>query len=1396
MRKLKLFLAALAMIVGGVNCAWAYTVNDLTSAGWEEVTSLPTSNSDLGKYYYVFWATEADLMLAEENGQGKDGDSQENQLTGVYRTPADPASDKTKVWILEYNSTYLYGIRNLSNPQLLLQTRENATYRIQAAWERRQSIWTKWDFIYADGKWTIQNKLGSDKGGGDNNWMGPWDKDAFQDNMVVAGNAGGNGNAKSTFKIYRKLRINYNGISYNYASATSASPLDVTGLIANANFDHVTAGWDIIGEGANAFNTDYTAFEAFHRVSGVSQDLTDIPNGKYTVSVQVGCRDDNDEKVEENLPHLIATSAFHTVSVASNASNKDNFDNTAKAMSEDANYGKISVDVIVTDRNLNITLSETNNNTWPVYDNFTLTYSGPTVAGNAIALPDGGAMTAGQWYYFDIPAAAEYNAKATTISDIVYTTDGTILIENESTITQNFTVSDNSLTKARYYVKSSSPNNLVIAVSADTYTLNESSKTTSITAGQYLNSLTTFVVTYPDAETTSSDELTLVGTATATLLKGESSVATGTLAANNSAKALTATFDNVVLDPTSTYTIQIAAGVFGYEGNAVNEAISISFNTGVIADGVYYFKRSGTENYLTRGGNYGTENVTDKFGISFEASLQPDGTYTLKNVDQSLVDNTTKYLNEQYTDQTAAYKWTIEATTDGYLLKRANGSYVTTTEEGTWHYNYMSNAADKASAIVWTILTKSEYQNSLSARKDNEAKAIAKAASVTASTETELISKLVDFVAIDMTSSISNASLTENADGWTAVSYNSQRRNQAGEAESKYDAIRFNGTAEVWSYIGGAEQTIAGLPEGIYKLTVKSVWRIGDANQAGRAAGEANVTAWMYATSDGVTDYTQLKSWYDHQAANTAAVKNSTNDDYVNTVYVYVPSGKDLTIGIASPSWSGTIWMPFCSWTLTRYETLDNAKEELAAAINAAEANLGFEIGEYAPYNNVDALQTLAAAKAINVDEASGAVIVAATTALTEATWTANTEEVNAIAGGEHLDSYTHQGNYDLANGWSTGGDPYGYKTRIQGISEGTNNIGLEGLNDRRALLVKFGTSYGEAAGYTLPLKANTTYKFSFTYGLWNEDVLIEKRLKVVSPSGETIAMTPDVVSKNEGDKNTCGHVNKDAWYSYEAYFTTSEAGNYVLNIENVDGNNQRQMAFADLVLKKAVAEDVTIAESADYTPVAKYANVTFNRTLVEGWNGLVLPFDMTVDEAKDAFNATAVKDLGSVTSGENGAVLNFVDAAEIKAGRPFMLKAAAGTSYTINNVLLTDDALQTVQKASDGNAAVYTFTGTYAGTTDLTNVTFFLINGTKYYYHTAGVNSSSAKAFRAYFVNETPTAHNSRVSFNFGDDTTTGIEAISTKTMGGEVYNLNGQKVEKAQKGLYIVNGKKVVIK
>ena len=41
-----------------------------------------------------------------------------------------------------------------------------------------------------------------------------------------------------------------------------------------------------------------------------------------------------------------------------------------------------------------------------------------------------------------------------------------------------------------------------------------------------------------------------------------------------------------------------------------------------------------------------------------------------------------------------------------------------------------------------------------------------------------------------------------------------------------------------------------------------------------------------------------------------------------------------------------------------------------------------------------------------------------------------------------------------------------------------------------------------------------------------------------------------------------------------------------------------------------------------------------------------------------------------------------------------------------------------------------------------------------------------------------------------------TGITSITADSLNDTIYNLNGQKVEKATKGLYIINGKKVIKK
>lgn len=77
--------------------------------------------------------------------------------------------------------------------------------------------------------------------------------------------------------------------------------------------------------------------------------------------------------------------------------------------------------------------------------------------------------------------------------------------------------------------------------------------------------------------------------------------------------------------------------------------------------------------------------------------------------------------------------------------------------------------------------------------------------------------------------------------------------------------------------------------------------------------------------------------------------------------------------------------------------------------------------------------------------------------------------------------------------------------------------------------------------------------------------------------------------------------------------------------------------------------------------------------------------------------------------------------------------------------------------------------------------------------------NNSTVAVGKAYL--DLTGVSGSREFFSFFDDETTGINAIDVENANAEVknnvyYNLNGQRVANPSKGLYIVNGKKVIMK
>ncbi len=483
--------------------------------------------------------------------------------------------------------------------------------------------------------------------------------------------------------------------------------------------------------------------------------------------------------------------------------------------------------------------------------------------------------------------------------------------------------------------------------------------------------------------------------------------------------------------------------------------------------------------------------------------------------------------------------------------------------------------------------------------------------------------------------------------------------------------------------------------------------------------------------------------------------------------------------------------------TKTASDALTAANELLVSSLKAAETKLstitsgdityGFEKGEYAPYVIGKAQVTITNMK--EDDNISDTKVAAADASeLYDAVasifgWTANTEEVNAIYDGTLKNAPIQATSENVVlPGWNT---VIG-NTR-QTFQGSDSKACLAGADDQTGLFVHTGTyQYGNTAGYTMPLKAGY-YRVSVKYCSWEGTSNNGLGLTILKKDGDAVA------TKNFG-ANSTNVSNSSAFKKAVMDFEVKEAGNYVLSIY-ANGNT----FMTDFYILKATATDLTLDEAATYTPEAAYANVTLKRTLVQGWNGLVLPFDMTVADAKTTFGASDVKAFSGISvDATKGTTLKFKDATSIEAGVPVMIKVTdtpASNEYKIDNVFLpgTDLAPQSYTE----NDVTYSFQGTYANT-NLAGKTFALIQGSHIYNYDGTETSVNAKTFRAYFLNETPEASESKLyGFDLGD-IETGITEVKRKANGNadKMFDLQGRSVKNAAKGLYIKNGKKVIVK
>ncbi len=241
----------------------------------------------------------------------------------------------------------------------------------------------------------------------------------------------------------------------------------------------------------------------------------------------------------------------------------------------------------------------------------------------------------------------------------------------------------------------------------------------------------------------------------------------------------------------------------------------------------------------------------------------------------------------------------------------------------------------------------------------------------------------------------------------------------------------------------------------------------------------------------------------------------------------------------------------------------------------------------------------------------------------------------------------------------------------------------------------------------------------------------------------------------------------------------------------------QARASKITVTVKVPVAKDYTLDENSVNTIEAyENANVTLKRTFYKDgeWNTLCLPF--AVADAKTAFDGAELREVDTKKS--NGNTIVFKEATAIEAGKPYLIKWANSSAAAVNvekkfeGVTLV--AAATPVEVNEG----ISFKGFYKMTeaNELGASVAAIGAGNKLFKVTEG----KMKGFRAAFVLSSgaeATKYNVVI-----DGTATGIEdlVIDGVKANGRVYNLNGQYVGNSlnglQPGLYIQNGKKIVVK
>ena len=381
-------------------------------------------------------------------------------------------------------------------------------------------------------------------------------------------------------------------------------------------------------------------------------------------------------------------------------------------------------------------------------------------------------------------------------------------------------------------------------------------------------------------------------------------------------------------------------------------------------------------------------------------------------------------------------------------------------------------------------------------------------------------------------------------------------------------------------------------------------------------------------------------------------------------------------------------------------------------------------------------------------------------------------------------------GNHGFAKTFEVNATPGNYYVCAYGIDDTDGNILLNGVGNDITILAPFTVSYNANGGngapsaqekrydITLTLSSTVPTRTGYTFTGWNTAA---DGTGTAYAAGATYSANADVTLYAQWTHHTTSGID---------WNPSANSGTFLMPAYNVEVSTE---------LWYLVNEEKTRAEN-----IAAYGEKSdffLNRTLTANvWNTFASPFAIAAADMEKYFGAGAkVRQLNTTEVDGTVLTLNFTDATEIVAGQPYLVKPAATVDFSADGKEFAGVNLNAAS-ATPTPTTYVNFIPTLGKTAvdgDVKDILILNTSGTLVHPSAVG----DMKGFRGYFLMHEASAGAREFIMNFGDGETTGIQPIRMEngtTPAEGTYDLSGRRIQgqPTQKGVYIQNGKKVIIK